>query len=334
MSPADKRHKALQDGGGGPTVYSRALDRVLPVRDARAEFEQGSGKSRKQERAEVQAFLASKKRLIQAHPQMTAQEKQTAMAEIDTRSAAPAAPAAPEAEEEEDPADPPPPGGVGFGFYYDPKYKVAWETGSALEVSIVCPTVVGGNVNDWLYLTSTNRTAKGLEALVSYYAQNALSFKVYDWALPDADRWQVDRPYSQLTDYLGSLEIDGVMYQTLHVLNSTYQIGTATWRNEVSLFNLTLQDMDVVYSFDYSATIWEQKTTGSGFWAPIVETFQDRYSGTSPLGFAYTNLAPRFAESGWGAWEALAPSNAYLKKDFESFTISFLNPNDTWIVAS
>lgn len=331
MSPADKRQKALQDGGGGPTVYSRALDRVLPVRDARAEFAQGSGKSRQEERAEVQAFLASKKRLIQAHPKLTAQEKQAAMAEIEARSAAPAAA---EAEEEEDPADPPPPGGVGFGFYYDPSYKVAWETGSALEVSIVCPTVAGGNVNDWLYLTSTNRTGKGVEALVSYYAQDELSFKVYDWALPDEDRWQVDRPYSKLTDYLGSLDIDGMRYQTLHVHNSTYQIGTGSWRNEVSLFNPTLQEVDVVYSFDYAATIWEQKAMGGGFWAPIVETFQDRYSGTSPLGFAYTNLAPCFAESGWGAWEALAPSNAYLEKDFESFTLTFLNPNDTWIVAS
>ena len=329
MSRADKR-QALQDGGGGPTVYSRALDRVLPVRDARAEFAQGSGKSRQEERAEVQAFLASKKRLIQAHPKLTAQEKQVALAEIDARSATP--PAA-EAEEEEDPADPPPPGGVGFGFYYDPSYKVAWETGSALEVSIVCPTVAGGNVNDWLYLTSTNRTGKGVEALVSYYAQDELSLKVYEWALP-ADRWQVDRPYSQLTDYLGSLDINGVMYQTLHVLNSTYQIGKASWRNEVSLFNSALQDMDIVYSFDYASTIWEQKAAGAGFWAPIVETFQDRYNGTRPLGFADTSLAARFVESGWGAWEALAPSNAYLEKDFESFTISFLNPNDTWIVAS
>jgi len=331
MSPADKRQKVLQDAGGSPTVYSRALDRVLPVRDARAEFAQGSGKSRQEERAEVQAFLASKKRLILAHPQMTAQEKQTAIAEIDARSAAPAVA---EAEEEEDPADPPPPGGVGFGFYYDPSYKIAWETGSALEVSIVCPTVAGGNVNDWLYLTSTNRTGKGVEALISYFAQDELSFKVYDWAQPDADRWQVDRPYSQLLDYLGLLEIDGKPYQTLHELNSTHQTGTFSWSNEVSLFNPISQQLDLVYSYDYSATIWEQKSGSAGFWAPIVETFQDRYSGTRPLGFASTNLAPRLAESGWGAWEALSPSTAHLQKDFESFRIVYLNPNDTWIVTS
>ena len=75
-------------------------------------------------------------------------------------------------------------------------------------------------------------------------------------------------------------------------------------------------------------------TRGAGFWSPIVETLQDRYSGTSSLGFAYANLAPCFAESGWGAWEALAPATSHLQKDFESFTIAYLNPNDTWIVTS
>src|SRR3954466_15021179 len=98
MSPSDKRHRVLQDEQGVRTVYSRALDRVLPIHDARAEFARGSGKSRQEERAEVQAFLASKKRMIQSHPQMTAQEKQAAMAEIDAFSAAPAAA---EAEEED-----------------------------------------------------------------------------------------------------------------------------------------------------------------------------------------------------------------------------------------
>ena len=254
------------------------------------------------------------------------------MAEIDAFSAASETAGA---EEEEDPDDPPPPGGVGYGFFYNPSYKVAWETGSALELSVVCPTVPGGNVNDWLYLTATNRTGKGVEALVSYHAQDELSFQVYDWARPeDAGRWQVDRPYSTLGDYLGSLEIDGKTYQTLYVFNSTYQTRTGSWSNEVSLFNPASQQLDLVYSFDYSATVWEQKTGWVGSWAPIVETFQRSYSGTHPLGFAYTNVARRDAVSTWGAWEALAPSGSDLRKDFESFTIAYLNPNDTWIVTS
>ncbi|MBW8873901.1 MAG: hypothetical protein JF614_02975 [Acidobacteria bacterium] len=330
MSPADKRRKVIQEAGGASTVYSRALDRVLSVRDARAEFAQPSRKSASEERAEVQAFLASKKRLIQSHPQMTAHQKQAAIAEIDALSTAPAAEGA---EEEEDPADRPPPGGVGYGFYYNPSYRVAWETGSALEFSIVCPTVPGGNVNYWLYLTATNRTGKGVEALVSYYAQNEFSFNVYDWARPGA-QWQVDRPYSMLANYLGSLDIDGKTYQTLYAFNSTYQTGAGSWRNEVFLFNPTLQQLDLVYSYDYSATIGEQKAVGVGFWAPIVETFQRRYSGTNPLGFAYTNVMSRDAASRWGAWEALAPTNADLRQDFQSFTIAYLNPNDTWIVIS
>ncbi len=331
MSPADKRQKVIQDVGDASAIYSRALNRVLPIRDARAEFAQPSRKSAPEEKSEVQAFLASKKRLIQSHPQMTAPEKQAAIAEIEALSAAPATEGA---EEEEDSADPPPPGGVGYGFFYNPSYKVAWETGSALEFSIVCPTVPGGNVNDWLYLTATNRTGKGVEALVSYFAQDEFSFKVYDWARADGDRWQIDRSYSTLTDYLGSLEIDGTTYQALYVFNSTYQTGTGSWSNEVSLFNPTSQQLDLAYSFDYPASIREQKTGWVGSWAPIVETFQERYSETSPLGFAYTNVAPRDAASNWDVWEALAPSAADLRKDFESFTIAYLNPNDTWIVTS
>ncbi len=73
----------VQDGEKPLVVYSRSLDRVLPIRDARAEFARDSGKSRQEERAEVQAFLASKKRLIQSYPQLTAQEKQAAIAKID-----------------------------------------------------------------------------------------------------------------------------------------------------------------------------------------------------------------------------------------------------------
>jgi hypothetical protein len=194
-----------QEENRSQALYSRALDRVLPTRDARAEFARASRKSAQEERAEVQAFLESKKRMIESHPQMTVREKQAALAEIDLLSQDHATE---EAEEDDDPDDePPPPGGVGYGFFYTPTYRVAWKTGSRLEFSISCPTVAGGNVNSWLYLTATNRTGKGVEAFVSYHVQDEFSFKVYDWAKPDADRWQVDSPYSTLADYLGTLDI-------------------------------------------------------------------------------------------------------------------------------
>jgi hypothetical protein len=43
----------------------------------------------------------------------------------------------------------------------------------------------GGNVNTWLYLTATNRSGLGVEALVSYDGQNTPHFRVYDWARTD-----------------------------------------------------------------------------------------------------------------------------------------------------
>jgi hypothetical protein len=162
MSLIDKRRKSLHDDNRHQTVYSRILDRELPVNDARAEFTRPAWRSVR-ERAEVQAFLESKRQMVQSDPQLSPQEKSEALAKIDSLSPEHAE----EDSEEDDPDDvPPPPGGVGYGIFYRPDYKVVWDTGSAIESYIVCPTTPGGNVNTWLYLTATNRTGRGVEAWV------------------------------------------------------------------------------------------------------------------------------------------------------------------------
>lgn len=215
MGLIDKKRKSLPDESRHQTVYSRILDRELPVSDARAKFTRPAWKSAR-ERAEVQAFLESKRQMVQSDPQLSPQEKSEALAEINSLSPE----HADEESEEDDPDDvPPPPGGVGYGIFYQPDYKIAWDTGSAVESYIVCPTVPDGNVNTWLYLTATNRTGKGVEAFVSYSAQDEFRFKVFDWARPD--QWQVDRPYSVLADYVSTLEINGKRHQVLYVLNRT-----------------------------------------------------------------------------------------------------------------
>jgi hypothetical protein len=327
MSSVGKKKSLLHDESRGQTVYSRILDRELPVHDARQEFARPAWKSLR-EKSEVKAFLANKRRMIQSHPELTSQEKKEALAEIDSLSSEQAEE---EAEEDDPDAVPPPPGGVGYGIFYKPEYKVAWDTGSSIELYVVCPTVAGGNVNTWLYLTATNRTAKGVEAFVSYYCQEEFRLTVFDWARPD--RWQVDRPCSRLGQYLSVLEIGGMTHQALYVFNSTRQSGSR-WTNEVYLLNAKSRQADLIYSFEYTANAQEQRAGWVGSWGPIIETFQDGYRGTHRLGFAYTRVASRGASSHWEKWAALRPETTFLREDDLGFTIVLLNPNDTLIVES
>ncbi len=326
MSMASKRRQSLHDDNRGQTIYSRILDRELPFHDAREEFARPAWRSAR-EKAEIQAFLESKRQMIRSPPQLTAQEKEEALAEIDGRSSEQAE----EAEEDDPDAAPPPPGGVGYGIFYKPEYKVDWETGSAIELYIVCPAVAGGNVGTWLYLTATNRTAKGVEALVAYDSQDEFRFTVFDWARPD--RWQVDRPCSTLGNYLRSLEIGGAAHQVLHVLNSTYGSNDSGWTNEAYLVNNRSGQVDLIYSFGYRSTVDEQKTGWVGSWGPIVETFQERYQDTNRLGFASASVASYTASAHWD-WEALRPSTSYLREDGVGFSIVFFRPNHTMIVES
>jgi hypothetical protein len=85
MSSASKKRQSLHDDNRSQTVYSRILDRELPVHDAREEFARPAWRSAR-EKAEIQAFLESKRQMIRSHPQLTAQEKEEALAEIDGRS--------------------------------------------------------------------------------------------------------------------------------------------------------------------------------------------------------------------------------------------------------
>jgi hypothetical protein len=162
-------------------IYSRALDRTLPVHDARAEFARMPRRSRNDKEA-LRAFLESKREMIRSHARLTAAEKRRALAEIDSIEAG-AGDGAPEAGSDTGGVDggdddPPLPGGVGFGVFYDAAYKFAFDSGTAAEFSILCPDRPGGNVDTWLYLTATNRSALGVEAYVAYYGQDEPSFVV------------------------------------------------------------------------------------------------------------------------------------------------------------
>jgi hypothetical protein len=177
----------------------------------------------------------------------------------------------------------PVPGGVGYGAYYR-SGQLRFTDSSVLYYKIVTIPEVGNVNNNWLYLTSTNRAPKGVEAYVAYRQQDTPMFKVFDWSKTGQDRFALSRPYDWLDDYLIPHEEEGDLeFQTLYVANSTRRTSDTHWINEVMLYNPNTDKYDLVYSHAYDlATIDEKKYL---WWGPIVETFPPFPFTINSLGF-------------------------------------------------
>jgi|SRR5579864_8460593 len=228
----------------------------------------------------------------------------------------------------------PVPGGVGYGVFYDSAFKTSFSTGTAISWEIICPTLPGGNVNTWLYLTATNRSAMGVEAFVAYQGQQAFSFNIYDWALPEQNRWQPATPFSNLGPYLGNESTHGAQCQVIALINSTYQQAPGTWANEVRLLDVQANQWHLIYQNVYKATLQDQTSGFVGSWAPIVETFQDIYSGTNLMGSMSAQILSRDSGGNWGQWTPLASTQSDLRTDNKGFALAFLDQNYTWAVNS
>ena len=226
----------------------------------------------------------------------------------------------------------PVPGGVGYGIFYGAAFKTAWGRGTSMAFDIVCPTPPGGNVNTWLYLTSTNRSGLGVEAFISYNGQDDTHFLVFDWAR--TDHWQTDMPLSSLANYLKTESAHGHPHQVLPVWNSTWLLQGSTWRNQVLLYNRVRGGWDLVYQYDYSATDAEQKTGWVGSWAPIVETFQPLYNNTNPMGALSTQLISADNSGRWRKWALLGAADSIIRTDNVGFQLVFLDPNYAFTVMS
>ncbi|MFF9527469.1 hypothetical protein ACF1DV_36705 [Streptomyces achromogenes] len=269
------------------------------------------------------AFLMSKLHLVRTHPDVELADRErmvTAMAE--------------RLELGYEAMRTPVPGGVGYGVYYNEVFKRAFATGTALGWDIICPSAPGGNVNDYLYVTAMNRAVLGVEAFVSYYAQTPPRFKVYDWARP-ATPWQLDIPLSSLGPYLRTVASHGEIFQVMGVTNTTVEVASGKWRNEVQLWNASTGNQDLVYQFDYAATLAKQTAADyNGSWGPIIETFQTAYSGTIPLGGLAISLVTRDINGNWGPWGLLPWYNSYIRTDNVGFYVQFLDPNYNFSVKS
>ena len=225
------------------------------------------------------------------------------------------------------------PGGVGYGVYYNSNFQYDFTYGTTLSYDIICPTQAGGDVNNYLYLTGTNRAAKGVEAFISYYGQNDFHFRVYDWALPESDRWTRNISYSALGDYLSTKTISGSSRQIISIQNRTVQVSNNQWENIVWLWNYSTLTYDKIYYSDdyYYATLADQKDSYYGSWGPIVETFQDYYYyDTNVVGFYLVQLMSKNNSSSWSSWELLTTDNSYTMPLAHGFSTVFSTPNHTF----
>jgi len=265
------------------------------------------------------AFIASKLNLARTHPHASLALRDAAVASVEARLAV--------AKE-----TPPVPGGVGYGMFYTAGYKTGWGQGTSVCFDIVCPTPPGGNVNTWLYLTATNRSAMGVEAFIAYNGQSDTHFRVFDWAR--SDHWQTDSPLTGLAPYLRHESAHGHPYQVMTVWNTTVATSATNWRNQVLLYDGVSHNWHLVYQYDYAATDAQQKSGWIGSWAPIVETFQSPYSNTNPMGALQIMLLSADAGGHWGSWALLSAGNATVRTDNVGFHLVFLDPNYAFVVVS
>jgi hypothetical protein len=277
------------------------------------------------DRRAEEAFVAAKLNIARTHPGLDRAQREIAVAELTERLGDEVRQTL--AREKTAPV----PGGVGYGIFYNSAFKSAFAGGTSMYFEIVCPTPPGGNVNTWLYLTGMNRAGRGIEAFVSYFAQNEAHFKVFDWAR--TDQWQIDLPFGSLGSYLGQRSAHGTSYQTLGVWNSTYQISATQWRNEASLLNRAAGRWDLIYRYDYAGTQAEQTGGWIGSWGPIVETFQSPYVNTNRFGALDTMLISR-GSAGWGSWQLVRAADSYIRTDNQGFSLVFLDPNYAFVVDS
>lgn len=292
---------------GKSLVYDPRSKSHVPVHDVRDEMEQTSRQNPTTEE-EQEAFYSHRRKLLE---ESDLNENQKARSETVI-----------EKELKFLNNKPPVPGGVGAGVWYRDG-QLLFQQSTALYHYIITPSQAGGATNTWLYLTATNRAAKGVEAFASYYAQENPIFKVFDWAKPEAEHWSLAIPYAQLREYLLTLELGGETYEALYVINITRLLSGTNWVNEVLLHNGETGTRDLVYSYNYTLASNDEQRWGG--WAPIVETFQDDYGNTNPVGFWESVLVQD------GVERQLTDASTYIEDNKHGIQIFHRVPNHSFL---
>jgi hypothetical protein len=292
------------------------------LKDARATFRKLTNK-RKPDAKFEQAFVRHRHHIAMTHPLISAEQRRSATRSLSTSS--PALSPSPEA--------PPIPGGIGYGMYYVDPFRTAFTEGTGIYWDIVCPPTAGGNVSDYLYITAMNRASLGVEAFVRYHGADEPGFLIFDWSLDEGSRLQPEVKFSALADYLRPESVHDATYQILPVMNMTFLNDDASWTNQAWFLNHITNHWDLAYQQSYAANATAQHDDFIGSWGPIVETFQDSYNGTNPMGALNTQLSTHL-NGQWGAWSNLRPADSAPRVDNKGFLPVFIDANSSWVIRS
>lgn len=182
------------------------------------------------------------------------------------------------------------PGGVGYGVYYKPDFQFSFSTFTSLDFCILFQQNAGGQNSQPLYLTATNASAKGVEALICFTGQSSPSLKIFDWSLPFEDKWVFSAGCNAIPQNIDVMNLGGMNFSFCRVVNETRMISATEWCNSVYLQNFPNNQWDLIYRNNYNATLANQKDSHFGSWGPIVETFQTDLGDLNPMGFANSLL--------------------------------------------
>jgi hypothetical protein len=236
------------------------------------------------------------------------------------------------------PIDAPVPGGVGYGTFYQPAFQRAFSGGTEIVWAAICPPTPGGNVNSVLYCTATNRSSRGVEALLAYDPGRGPAFRIYDWSIPGDPqarpdpKWVFNLTGAALDPFISHVTVGGADLRCVPIWNSTIETAPGQWTNSVALLRSGDNNWVSQYARSYQATLADQQGE-IGDWGPIVETFQPAFAGTVPLGAA--NVRLRAQKSGsWSAWANLAPTASTIRDDGVGFAQSYLEANYDWLITS
>lgn len=212
-------------------------------------------------------------------------------------------------------------GSVGCGVIYQTG-QLPFTDYSAAYYDIVLAKQLRGDSTNYLYLTSTNRTQAGVEALAVYYAQSAPSFAIYDWSL-STPKWVVTITSAQLDPYQHPVTVGAKALEGISVANVTRRVSATAnrWSNDVLLRRRDAAGYDWIYSRGYTITVM-----GENWWGPIAETFQPYAQHIDPVGFGGFMLVQQ------GAIRRLTPANSAVRNDGVGLAMIDFHPNDSFIV--
>lgn len=194
----------------------------------------------------------------------------------------------------------PVPGGLGAGVSYQNGALQSLQSATLYTHMVVYPEGLG-QLPDWLYTTSTNRTEKGVE-VVGMYINGPGGIGVFDWSCSVDDpcsngstspSWIWSRDLSSEPCQIATLEDGrGIERESVYYANSTRLVG-GMWTNEVTFWNYCTNNWDQIYSHSYRGSQKDCSFDSScGWWGPIIENFftLDDTTPLPELGFFETSL--------------------------------------------